>query len=293
MTPGQIIGLVTVVIFLIAMFFVLREHEKTSRFITQKDFIDRFVENREQMLAQSGSGMSLNLYIALLFLVPFALFALVYFISKNVLFAIFVGLVGIFVPRLVMLLMKQQKQKKFEENYAKSLEQMSSSLRAGLTIMQAVEDTAQCKFLNKDMRNKYAKLSADLQMGLDVAEAFHKFAEGTESQDAEDVALALDIQNEVGGHEADVVQDIAANIQTRIMTRREVKSIFASTSSMVYVMDFVPLGTMIIFGLMNRTYVEFYFGKVAYTILFFILLLLPVIGSLWNHRILKQVKKGD
>lgn len=292
LTPGSIIGLIVLVIFLIACYFVLREHEKTNRIIYQKDFIDRFIENRTQMLAQSGSGMSLNLYIALLFLVPIALFALVYLLANNVWFAIFVGLVGIFVPRLVMLIMKQRKQRKFEENYAKSLEQLGSSLRAGQSIAQAVEDTAQCKFLNDEMRKKYEKLSTDLQMGISVSEAFRNFAEGTESQDAEDVALALDIQNTVGGREADVVQDIASNIQSRIMTRREVSSIFASTSSMVYVMDFIPLATMVIFGLANRTYVDFYFGKSAYIILFFVLLIFPIIGSMWNHKILKQVKKG-
>ncbi len=76
------------------------------------------------------------------------------------------------------------------------------------------------------MRKKYATLSSDLIMGIPVAEAFQRFANGTNSQDAEDVALAIDIQNEIGGHEADVIRDISNNIYARIMLRREVNSIF-------------------------------------------------------------------
>ncbi len=69
-------------------------------------------------------------------------------------------------------MIRSQNKKKFEERYARSLEQLSSSLRAGMSIYQAVEDVANCKFLHENMRKQYAKMSSDLQMGLTIAETF-------------------------------------------------------------------------------------------------------------------------
>ena len=131
----------------------------------------------------------------------------------------------IFTPRGIVALIAYDNQKKFEERYAKSLRQLSASLEAGSSILNAVTEVSACPFLHDTIRKKYAKLSSDLMMGVSVTDAFKSFAEGTNSQDAEDVALAIDVQNAVGGHEADVIRDISNNIYSRIMLRRETKSI--------------------------------------------------------------------
>ena len=110
------------------------------------------------------------------------------------------------------------------------MDQLGSSIRAGMSISTAVEDVAQCKFIHPSMRKRFAKLSADLQMGITVADAFQHFADDCGNEDAADIALAIAVQDTVGGHEADVVLSIANNIEERIMMRREIKSIFAATS---------------------------------------------------------------
>lgn len=73
------------------------------------------------------------------------------------------------------------------------------------------------------MQKCFAKLSADLQMGLPVSEAFQRMADDCGNEDAQDVALAIAVQDTVGGHEADVVLSIAKNIEERIMMRRKLK----------------------------------------------------------------------
>ena len=142
------------------------------------------------------------------------------------------------------------------------------------------------------MRKKYATLSSDLIMGIPVAEAFQRFANGTNSQDAEDVALAIDIQNEIGGHEADVIRDISNNIYARIMLRREVNSIFAETALMVWTFDLLPPIIIIGFSVLNQQFVNIYFSNPIYMALFAVFLFVPFIGSFLNHGTIRKIKKG-
>ena len=116
--------------------------------------------------------------------------------------------------------------------------------------------------------------------GITVGEAFRRFADGTGSPDAQDVAIALDVQNEVGGHEAEVVQEIADNIHERIMTRQEIKSIFSSTTSMVWIMDFIPIGVILFFSITNKSYVDVFFGNYIYTGILVGMIIMMIILSL-------------
>ena len=236
--------------------------------------------------------MSVDTYFKIMMIAPVAIGIVVYAGTVQPVAAVAAALLGLLLPEAVVAYMRYDMDRKFEERYARSLEQLGASLRAGLSIRRAVEDVAECKFVHETMRARYAKLSSDLQMGLTVGEAFQRFADGTNSQDAADVALAIDVQNTVGGHEAEVIMEVAKDIRNRIMLRREIKSIFSSTSSMVWMMDFIAPGIILWFLFANRNYVEIYFSSPVYMALFIIFLGLISIGIIINHTILKKIRKG-
>lgn len=200
---------------------------------------------------------------------------------------------GLVLPEFFLYIITNNSKKKFDERFAKSLKQLSSSLRAGMSIVQAVDDVANCTLLHDSMRKKYAQISSDIMMGITVGEAFRRFADGTGSPDAQDVAIALDVQNEVGGHEAEVVQEIADNIHERIMTRQEIKSIFSSTTSMVWIMDFIPIGVILFFSITNKSYVDVFFGNYIYTGILVGMIIMMIIGSIINHILVRKIGKGE
>ena len=288
----HIIACFAAAVLLTGVYLAARVHIRESPLSKEKDFIDVFVDRRERAVRRAGGWFTVNGYLEMMLLSPAVLGVLLYLLTKNGGFSVLVGMLGIFAPELMVRGMERAGKKKFEERYAKSLEQLCSSLRAGMSIAQAVEDVAACRFLHESMQKRYAKLSSDLQMGLTVSEAFRRFAEGTGSRDAEDVALALDVQNQVGGHEAEVVEKIAGNIHSRMMLRREVQSIFSEVSSMMYIMDVLVPAVIIGFSVMNRQYVGVYFSSPTYIALFASFLALPLVGSVITHRSLNKIKKG-
>ena len=57
-----------------------------------------------------------------------------------------------------------------------------------MTILQAVQEVANNKFIHESIRKKYQNINLDIQMGVSIADAFRHFAENTNNQDAWDVA---------------------------------------------------------------------------------------------------------
>ncbi len=288
----HIIVLFEIFIFLIALYFIMKMHMKNSRISKEKDFIDMYIESIEKMIEKAGVSLSIKTYLIILIVAPLITGIIVYFLSQNAVFSVLIGAFGLFTPRGVVALIAYDNQKKFEERYAKSLRQLSASLEAGSSILNAVTEVSACPFLHDTIRKKYAKLSSDLMMGVSVTDAFKSFAEGTNSQDAEDVALAIDVQNAVGGHEADVIRDISNNIYSRIMLRRETKSILTDTTIMVRVFDILPYIIIIGFTMLNKQFIEIYFSNPVYVLVYIGFLVTPLIGSLLNHRTIKKIKKG-
>lgn len=288
----HIIALFMLSIVLIGVYFAAKVHFQSNVLSKEKDFITVFFERLAKHIKNNAENIQLDWYIAGFIISPILLGFIVYLSTESGPMAVVVGIFGIFIPEGIVQLIRSQNKKKFEERYARSLEQLSSSLRAGMSIYQAVEDVANCKFLHESMRKQYAKMSSDLQMGLTIAETFHRFAKESDSEDAKDVALAIEIQSQVGGHEADVVNEIANNINQRMMLRREVKTLFAETSSMVWIMDILAPFVIMTYSISNPTYLQMYFSNPTHTVVFFFIISFMLIGSINNHHQIKKIMKG-
>ena len=288
-----IIFLYVTAVCLFALYFILKISFKEKRLQGDDDFIQDFIKKQDERIKDRGINFSTKMYFRIMFTAPFILGIVFFFVLDGSYMCLLCAELGLVLPEFFLYIITNNSKKKFDERFAKSLKQLSSSLRAGMSIVQAVDDVANCTLLHDSMRKKYAQISSDIMMGITVGEAFRRFADGTGSPDAQDVAIALDVQNEVGGHEAEVVQEIADNIHERIMTRQEIKSIFSSTTSMVWIMDFIPIGVILFFSITNKSYVDVFFGNYIYTGILIGMIIMMIIGSIINHILVRKIGKGE
>lgn len=289
----HIIAMYVFFVILIAAYFISKVVTKQSAIAYETDFINDFLARKTDKLGKSDTGMSIGTYLLIMAIAPIICGIVGYIATKNPIFSVIVMVAGVLTPEGVVLFLEQRVNKDFEEKYARSLEQLASSLRAGMTILQAVREVANNKFIADNIRDRYSKLNADLTMGIPIAEAFKNFADTTNSQDAKDVATAIDIQNEIGNHEAEVIMSIADDIHERIMLRKEVKSLFSGTKSMVIIMDFIPLGIIVFLSASNSTYSSFYFESVLHLALILTLVASCLIGSILNHLKMNKIIKSS
>ena len=284
------------VVFVLILFLiagVLVRSSRQSRLETEQDFITELLAKRQEMLRCAGLKISARSYILTIGFLTVLISIIAFLLSENILISIVALAAMLLLPRLAVEYVAGKNSKAFEERYARSLKQLASSLSAGRSILQSVDDVANCKYVNERLRKEYMSMSNSLRLGIPVTKAFQNFADNVESKDAKDVALAIEVQNEIGGHEVETILEIANNIQERILLRKEIKTIFSSTASMVKIMNFVVPACMFVFALTNISYIETYFSSPVMIITFCVLVALPVLGIYLTNRTMKNIQPKD
>lgn len=219
-------------------------------------------------------------------------FSALFYVTKGIVIGILAGLVGFSIPEMVVRIQSAAQKQKFEERYARSLRQLSSALKSGLSLHQAIEDVCSSPFVHDDVKKEFQQLSAEVKLGVPIQEGFQHFADRVGFADAQDVAIAINMQTKVGGREGAVIESIAQNIGDRMMLRKEINSMFAGSNVTVTVLDVLPFGIVgfLVFG--ASTFMHIYFESTGMFLLFLGLIGVMFIGSVITHSMIKNMKRA-
>lgn len=137
-------------------------------------------------------------------------------------------LFGVFVYLAARLLLSSRTKKRraaLERQLPDFLQQVTSGLRAGYGVMQAID--AASREVDAPMSEELRRLVAEVQLGRDASDSLQAMAERIGGQDVEWVVQAVEINREVGGDLVEVLDAVAETIRARGHLRRQVKTLSA------------------------------------------------------------------
>lgn len=278
----------TILMIGISVAIAIREKKSTITGEREKDLIDKFADSKKKQLYAIPGAISFKVYTVIMVAAPIILGGAAFLLTQSIISAVIGLAAGVIAPELIVRLQKSKSDKDFDEKYGRALKQMASTLRAGMTIQQAVDDICANPFLDEQIKDMFRQISADVKIGIPIAEAFKKVSDMRSTIDTRDVTAAVAMQSEVGGSEAEVIELVATNINERIMVRKEIRTLFTTAKITVYAMDFVPpillIGLIFTGGDLMNFYKEGFTGLLvmgAIMLLFFI-------GSLVSHKMMKS-----
>ena len=254
------------------------------------DFFTKLIRNREHMLKVSMPSITIKTYLILSLMAPVVFGLVFWIIFPNKFFALIMAAFSILLPDFVIRIIIDSRRKKYEEKFARALKAFSSGMRAGLTVQQSVRDVTENEFIAPEIREGFRQIDADLKVGISIEEAFKAFAEKADNNDARDVASAIAMQTAVGGSEAKVVESIAQNIDARLMTKKKIRSIFASTDFMVKVMDVMPFFALILMYLILPDSIGPILNEFSSLLIMTALLVFSLFGSVVIRRKIRNAK---
>lgn len=287
---ASIIVIFICVICLLSLILITCIRSREEKLKTSKDFLQVIAENREEFLKKNNFRLSVDAYFGFAYMCFILFIAAGFILSDSGIVSVLTGLIGACIPDFLLKIIVNRRRKSFTENYAKALEQLASALKAGLSIQLAVKDVAESPFLDDYLKKQFAHISSDLQMGRTVQEAFSLFAETVNNPYADDVALSIDIQNETGGHEAEVIQTIADGIRERIQLEREIKSIFNETVLTIRVIQAVAPLSMLGMMLILKSYRDMYLSGGVFTVMLVILVGMEIAGVLVDNLMIRNAR---
>lgn len=264
----------------IAALCIIKIRDKKSRVLEEEpDFFDEFYKKKKIMLELNLPKLSITTYIILIAATPIVLTIMLWLLLPNKVFAVFIGVFGVFLPDFVIKLVVEKKKQSYDEKYVRALKAMASALKASMSIQQAVHEVAENPFIADEIKEGFRQIESDIRVGIGVDQAFWIYANKTGSDDAKDMAAAITMQMDVGGSEAAVVETLVKNIEDRVITRKKIKAIFSGTDFMVAAFDIIPFLAIVIIYVGMPDYIGPILDNPLYMTIYVALLVFTVYGS--------------
>jgi len=205
------------------------------------------------------------------------------------LFSPLVGLVlAVMVPvgaRGVVRVLAAQRRKKFGEQLPETLQILAGSLRAGHGLAQGIDTVA--REAESPTSDEFRRLTIETRLGRDFVESLQALAHRVDSEDFHWVVQAVEIQREVGGDLAAILDTVANTVRDRTRIKLQVSSLSAEGRLSAVVLMILPFGLGAMMAVTNRNYMNPLFTTATGYKLLAVAAALLTVGGLWLKKIVK------
>ena len=178
----------------------------------------------------------------------------------------------------------EKRRKHFSNQLSDTLQQLTSALRAGHGLMQALAVVA--REAEEPTSDEFRRLMTEIRLGRDLADALHAMAGRVSSEDFDWVVQAVEVQRDVGGDLVEVIDIVANTIRQRQHLQRQVKALSAEGRFSAYVLLALPFGVAGLLFLTNRAYLmQLFVGRGL--VLLGASVVLMVAGTAWLKKIIQ------
>ena len=187
-----------------------------------------------------------------------------------------------FGAKLLLRFRASRRQAAFADQLDDSLQLMAGSLRAGHSLLRAVDSVA--SEADAPTAEEFARIVNETRVGRDLNDALDEVAERMGSDDFTWVAQAIAIHREVGGNLAEVLDAVGHTIRERNQIRRQVKALSAEGKLSAIVLMALPFGVTAFLSISNPEYIaKFTQSAAGYGMVAAALVMLTV-GGLWLKK---------
>jgi tight adherence protein B len=243
---------------------VVPEKKQTTSVVTE--WIDRKVEGSttgdkiRKNLARADLKMKTGEYIALIVISVILMAFLGYFIGgKSILVLLIGGVVGAFLPGIYVRSQQKKRLVHFNDQLGDMLNLMVNGLRAGYSTMQAMESVS--RELPSPICDEFRRVVQEMQLGISMEVALDNLLRRIPSDDLDLVINAINVQREVGGNLAEILDTISYTIRERVRIKGEIRVLTTQVMYSGRFLSFLPLIVMAILYLVNRPYLLEFFAK--------------------------------
>ncbi len=161
-------------------------------------------------------------------------------------------LVGLFGPRIYVTMRQKQRLNSFNDQLPDILGLWVNSLRAGFSVQQAME--AVSREAPEPSSEEFKRVVNEIAIGIPMEVALQNMTARIESEDLDLVFTAVNIQREVGGNLAEILDTISHTIRERIRIKGEIRTLTASGRATGTIIGMMPILLAILLSLINPDY---------------------------------------
>jgi tight adherence protein B len=227
-----------------------------SRVIERQDLTERLSAD----LARADLKMRPAEFVILWAVTPIVLvaaafvFGVVFEGLRNPVALVITFLIGLWLPRLYIKRRQARRLRAFAEQLPDTITLLANSLRAGSSFLQGMELVT--REARPPISEEFERVVREMQLGVALHPALNNLVRRVASEDLELMVTAIQIQSQVGGNLATVLDAIAHTIRERIRIHGEIQTLTAMQRYSGYVITLLPIGLAGILFLISPSYIS-------------------------------------
>jgi tight adherence protein B len=164
---------------------------------------------------------------------------------------------GLLLPWIYVRRQQGQRLIKFDTQLPDMLNLMVNGLRAGYSTMQAME--AISKELPSPISDEFRRVVQEMQLGVAMERALENLLRRIPSPDLDLLITAINVQREVGGNLAEILDTISFTIRERVRIKGEIRVLTTQTMYSGKMLALMPVFVIIALYFLNREYMMEFF----------------------------------
>ena len=194
-------------------------------------------------------------------------------------------LLGLVIPWVWLGFMKKRRYKAFNSQLPDTLQLISGSLAAGLSLAQSIDTIV--REGGEPVRTEFRRVLVETRLGVSIEDALDGVAERFDSKDFTWVVMAIRIQRQVGGNLAELLDTVAATIREREYLRRQVKALSAEGRLSGYILTGLPILVGFYMSFANPDYASLLYTTTPGFICLGVAAFLLILGSVAMAKLAK------
>ena len=198
---------------------------------------------------------------------------------------VLLGVATPFLTKVALNVLRDQRRAKFEAQLTDTIQMLIGGLRAGHSVLRSVEAAAQ--EADAPTSEEFLRIVNETRIGKNARQVFEDVADRMDSEDFRWIGQAIQINREVGGDLAEVLEQIAGTIRERSEIKGQIRSLSAEGKMSAYVLMVMPIGVAVILAFINPGYLNVFvehpigLGMLVGAVLMF------AVGGFWMSRVVK------
>lgn len=233
-------------------------------------------------LEQAGLPLRPLEFIFFHFLFTFIL-GLIGYVFLKLLGTILMTCFGAVTPILILYILIIKRRSNFHNQIPDTLNLITGSLRTGYSLLQAI-NVALDETL-PPMSEEFQRVLAESRLGLPLDESLKMMAERMQETNFSWIVIAINIQREVGGNLAEVLEILADTIRERDRVSRQIKVLTAEGRLSAIILVILPFFLATILTYLNPAYMSTLITTKSGLLLVSLSSVLMIIGSFWLKKI--------
>ncbi|MFZ1397747.1 MAG: type II secretion system F family protein, partial [Candidatus Promineifilaceae bacterium] len=214
-----------------------------------------FFEPIRERISRADAKLRVSEYMILVVASGFLTAVVGYFLPQenSLVIAGIAGLLGLRIPRFYVQTMSKRRMQAFDAQLSDTLNLWVNALRSGYSVLQSMEAIA--TELPPPISVEFERVVQEVRLGLSVEQALANMYRRVPSEDLDLVITAVNIQREVGGNLAEVLDTISFTIRERVRIKGEIRTLTAQGRVSGWIISLLPIVLGFVLWLINPEYV--------------------------------------